>query len=97
MENGSVGKVARVKQLLFKTATETNLPKWSSAGASPDSPILQRGGGSYDGKDEHEGYGRINVDAAIEAAVIGIAPEGASVEEELFAGYNGFDPLCRVV
>lgn len=54
----------RVKMLLLMTATET-YPLLREAETSASSPTLQRGG-----KDVHEGYGRLNLDAAVEAAVL---------------------------
>ncbi|MCK4340623.1 MAG: S8 family serine peptidase [Phycisphaerae bacterium] len=93
MQSGSAAKANKVKQLLFMTATETNLPRWSGVGASSYSPTLERGGGSYNGRDVHEGYGRINVDAAVEAATLTIATDGASVITELYASHNQFDPF----
>ncbi|MFX1398603.1 MAG: LamG-like jellyroll fold domain-containing protein [Promethearchaeota archaeon] len=50
-----------VKALLLMTATET-YPLLRETETSSTSPLLNRGG-----KDVHEGYGRINVDIAIEA------------------------------
>ncbi len=53
-------EAGRVKALLLMTATETYpLTREVDTGYSP---VLNRGG-----KDYHEGYGRINIDAAIEA------------------------------
>jgi len=60
----------RVKALLLMTATETyplfreNYPN--------NSPLLNRGG-----KDIHEGYGRINIDAGIEAWTQELLPESS--------------------
>jgi subtilisin family serine protease len=51
------------KMLLLMTATETYL-NLREGGTSGSSPTLQRGG-----KDAHEGYGRINVDAAADAVL----------------------------
>ena len=48
------------KMLLLMTATET----YPNARESGTSPTLERGG-----KDVHEGYGRINVDAAADAVL----------------------------
>jgi subtilisin family serine protease len=48
------------KMILLMTATET-YPKLREVGASP---TLERGG-----KDAHEGYGRVNVDAAVDAVL----------------------------
>jgi hypothetical protein len=47
--------------LLLMTATET-YPNLREGGTSSTSPILNRGG-----KDIHEGYGRLNLDAAVDA------------------------------
>ncbi|MFW9878940.1 MAG: S8 family serine peptidase, partial [Candidatus Thorarchaeota archaeon] len=51
----------RVKALLLMSATET-YPLLRETYSSSNSPLLNRGS-----KDNHEGYGRINVDVAIEA------------------------------
>ncbi|MFW9867555.1 MAG: S8 family serine peptidase [Candidatus Thorarchaeota archaeon] len=51
----------RVKALLLMTATET-FPLLRETYGTSYSPLLNRGG-----KDVHEGYGRLNVDVAIEA------------------------------
>ncbi|MFW9972477.1 MAG: DUF4350 domain-containing protein, partial [Candidatus Odinarchaeota archaeon] len=51
----------RVKSLLLMSATET-YPLLRETYSSISSPLLNRGG-----KDIHEGYGRLNVDVAIEA------------------------------
>ncbi|MHA2326230.1 MAG: S8 family serine peptidase, partial [Promethearchaeota archaeon] len=51
----------RVKAILLMSATET-YPLLRETYLHFDSPVLNRGG-----KDVHEGYGRINVDVAIEA------------------------------
>jgi len=52
-----------VKMLLLMTATETYPKLREGDTVGVDSPTLDRGG-----KDVHEGYGRINADAAVEAA-----------------------------
>jgi subtilisin family serine protease len=52
----------RIKMLLLMTATETN----QQAEVEPD-PVLNRA--SAGGWDRSEGYGRLNIDAAIKAAV----------------------------
>jgi len=52
----------KVKMLLLMTATET-YPLLRETKTSAYSPTLERGG-----KDAHEGYGRVNLDAAVEAA-----------------------------
>jgi len=51
----------RVKALLLMSATET-YPLLRETSSTAYSPVLNRGG-----KDVHEGYGRLNVDVAIEA------------------------------
>jgi hypothetical protein len=58
----SNAKALMVKTLLLMTATET-YPNVREAEGASTSPTLDRGG-----KDVHEGYGRINLDAAVEAA-----------------------------
>lgn len=64
--NGS-SDVRRVKMLLCATATETNKNREAGTGFNP---TLQRASGGPDGypsgKDRYEGYGMLNVDAAIE-------------------------------
>ncbi|MFW9970232.1 MAG: S8 family serine peptidase [Candidatus Odinarchaeota archaeon] len=57
----TANEAKRVKALLLMTATET-YPLLRETYDSIDSPVLNRGG-----KDVHEGYGRLNVDIAIEA------------------------------
>jgi len=67
-----VSKARKAKQLLFMTATETNLgreqrPQYSptlNRGYDPQSALTPEQ--QYYGKDAHEGYGRINVDAAVD-------------------------------
>jgi len=59
--NYTATEAKRVKALLLMTATET-YPLLRETYGSLDSPVLNRGG-----KDVHEGYGRLNVDVAIEA------------------------------
>jgi len=51
------------KMLLLMTATET-YPNIRETGTSYASPTLNRGG-----KDVHEGYGRVNLDAAVDAVL----------------------------
>ncbi len=61
--NYSGGALAlQVKMLLLMTATET-YPFVREGEDASTSPSLDRGG-----KDVHEGYGRVNLDAAVEAA-----------------------------
>jgi hypothetical protein len=57
-------KALMVKTLLLMTATET-YPFVREAGGASTSPTLDRGG-----KDVHEGYGRVNLDAAVEVAAL---------------------------
>lgn len=78
-------KVRHVKRLVFMSATELNTKreqtKLSFSNISDYYPVLNRG---YDpdldvvsqnyGKDNNEGYGRVNVDAAVDAVLHGIAP-----------------------
>ncbi len=92
MSSGSAEKTRKVKQILFMTATETNLPRWGASGVSADSPVLGRGVGSYAGKDAHEGYGRINVNAAVEAVISTMNAAGDTVTEQMAASRNGFNP-----
>ncbi|NHI91794.1 MAG: hypothetical protein EAX96_04775 [Candidatus Lokiarchaeota archaeon] len=58
--NYSAIEAKRVKALLLMTATETY--PLTRENNTQFSPMLDRGG-----KDAHEGYGRINIDAALEA------------------------------
>ncbi len=80
-------KAKLVKQIIFMTATELNTKREiykknpSESASSSAGPILNRG---YDinqdpaaqnyGKDPFEGYGRINVDAAVDAVLLEIKP-----------------------
>lgn len=57
---GGAALPRKVRQLLSLAATETNLERES---VPADSPTLDRGG-----KDAHEGYGRLNIDTALDAA-----------------------------
>lgn len=67
-----VSKARKAKQLLFMTCTETNLgreqrPQFSpvlNRGYNPNSALTPEQ--QFYGKDAHEGYGRINVDAAVD-------------------------------
>jgi subtilisin family serine protease len=59
--NYTATEAKRVKALLLMTATET-YPLLRETYSTVYSPVLNRGG-----KDVHEGYGRLNVDVAIEA------------------------------
>jgi hypothetical protein len=81
--NFSDGSLAlEVKMLLLMTATETY--PIIREGAGVYSPGLDRGG-----KDVHEGYGRVNLDAAVEAAALGYSV-GSTVSESF-----GDSPLDR--
>ncbi|GAB4331234.1 MAG: hypothetical protein Kow0069_38880 [Promethearchaeota archaeon] len=60
-----------VKNLLLATATETAPARRAGTDDPDDWPTLDRGE-----KDPHEGYGRLNVDAALEAVVNEIPGEG---------------------
>jgi subtilisin family serine protease len=64
------------KMILLMTASET-YPNLREAGSSSNSPTLDRGG-----KDVHEGYGRLNVDAAADA-VLKSYRVGSSVSDTL--------------
>lgn len=68
--NGS-NDVRRVKMLLCATATETNKNREAGTGFNP---TLQRATGGPDGypagKDRYEGYGMLNIDAAIEGGTL---------------------------
>jgi subtilisin family serine protease len=79
---GSERMPMRVKSVLCATATESN----SNREGFANHPTLQRSGagpGAYPvGKDGFEGYGLLNVDAAVEA-VLGRWESGASLEEVL--------------
>lgn len=79
----SNAKALMVKTLLLMTATET-YPNVREAEGASTSPTLDRGG-----KDVHEGYGRVNLDAAVEAASLTY-----SVGESI-SGSFGASPLDR--
>lgn len=68
----------KVKALLLMTATET-YPLLREGKTTTYSPTLDRGG-----KDVHEGYGRVNLDAAVEAAVLSWDPS-VNESETLYA------------
>lgn len=74
----------KVKMLLLMTATEAYpfLREKDTAA----SPMLNRGG-----KDVHEGYGRVNVDAAVEAATLTYRVGEAATES---FGASPFDRKC---
>ena len=59
--NWTRSQALQPKMILLMTATET-YPNLREEGSSSASPTLDRGG-----KDVHEGYGRMNLDAAVEA------------------------------
>jgi subtilisin family serine protease len=61
--NWTRNQALQPKMLLLMTATET-YPKLREDEASFTSPTLNRGG-----KDVHEGYGRVNLDAAVDAVL----------------------------
>lgn len=65
--------------LLLMTATET-YPLLREGETSADSPTLERGS-----KDVHEGYGRVNLDAAVEAASIAWDPQATTQSSTLYA------------
>lgn len=73
----------QTKMLLFMTATEMFPYVREGEGAST-SPTLDRGG-----KDVHEGYGRVNLDAAVEAAAL------AYRLGDVASGSFGASPLDR--
>jgi subtilisin family serine protease len=64
------------KMILLMTATET-YPNLRETGTTSTSPTLDRGG-----KDVHEGYGRLNLDAAVDA-VLKTYQVGTSVSDTL--------------
>lgn len=61
---GSGALALQAKTLLLMTTTET-FPNFREGEGASASPSLERGG-----KDVHEGYGRVNLDAAVEAAAL---------------------------
>jgi len=72
-----------VKTLLLMTATET-FPLLRERGTASSSPSLDRGG-----KDVHEGFGRVNLDAAVEAVTL------AYTIGSIGTGFLGSSPLER--
>jgi len=63
--------VRRVKMLLCATATETNKNREASTGFNPTLQRASAGPDGYpSGKDRYEGYGMLNVDAAIEGGTL---------------------------
>jgi hypothetical protein len=61
--NWTRNQALQPKMLLLMTATET-YPKLREDESASTSPTLNRGG-----KDAHEGYGRVNLDAAVDAVL----------------------------
>jgi hypothetical protein len=60
-----------VKMLLSATATETNAPREATSGSDPTLQRSANGPNGYPaGKDRFEGYGMINVDAAVEGGTV---------------------------
>ncbi len=59
-----------VKSIILMTATETNLPRNYNAGVNPE---LNRGD-----RDNYEGYGMINADAAVESVLLEFPNDGLS-------------------
>lgn len=77
---GSNAMALKVKMLLLMTATETH-PLMREEEGALTSPTLDRGG-----KDAHEGYGRVNLDAAVEAATLAWdVTDGGNLSETLYA------------
>ena len=74
--NWTRSQALQSKMILLMTATET-YPNLREAATSAVSPTLNRGG-----KDVHEGYGRLNVDAAADA-VLKTYQTGTSVSDSL--------------
>lgn len=83
---GALARVFRVKCLLLMTATETNLAR-ETGGVSPD-PALGR-----EVKDEQEGYGVLNVDAAVDAVLEPELDPSGFAHGETF-GTGPFDRRC---
>jgi hypothetical protein len=74
--NWTRSQALQPKMILLMTATET-YPNLRESAASAVSPTLNRGG-----KDVHEGYGRLNVDAAADA-VLKTYQTGTSLSDSL--------------
>jgi uncharacterized repeat protein (TIGR02543 family) len=74
--NWTRSQALQPKMLLLMTATET-YPNIRELESSSTSPTLQRGG-----KDVHEGYGRVNLDAAVDALLRSYAI-GSAVTDSL--------------
>jgi subtilisin family serine protease len=81
----SLSQALKVKTLLLMTATET-YPLLREKGTSSTSPTLDRGS-----KDIHEGYGRVNLDAAVEAA--SLTYRTGDVATDTF-GSSPLDRMC---
>lgn len=82
--NYTATEAKRVKALLLMTATET-YPLTREVDTS-FSPFLNRGG-----KDIHEGYGRLNIDAALEAASQGLTTNSTQSEVLTSSIVNPFE------
>ncbi len=79
----SSNDVRLVKMLLTATATETNANREISFGFNPTLERSASGPNGYPaGKDSYEGYGMLNVDAAIEGGTVGYTP-GTTANETL--------------
>jgi subtilisin family serine protease len=76
--NWTRGQALYPKTILLMTATET-YPNLREGGSTSTSPTLNRGG-----KDVHEGYGRVNVDTALDA-LLSTYTVGTSVSDTLGA------------
>lgn len=85
-----------VKMVLCATATETNVPRENGA----YNPTLQRAAegpnGFPAGKDEHEGYGMINPDAAVEAVTL-VQARGSMATATLGAEFDARRAWARTV
>jgi len=79
----SSADVRLVKMLLCATATETNVNREAAYGYNPTLERASAGPNGYPaGKDEYEGYGMLNVDAAIEGGTVAYTA-GDTVNETL--------------
>jgi hypothetical protein len=83
--NYTAEEAKRVKALLLMTATET-YPIYRE-NTTINSPTLERGG-----KDTHEGYGRLNIDAALEAYIQELTA-GSSIDTTLYS--SDVDPFNK--
>jgi len=89
--------VRLVKMLLCATATETNANREVNFGYNPTLERASDGPRDYPaGKDLYEGYGMLNVDAAIEAGTV-IYTAGATVNQALGGGYTAQRAWGRAV